>query len=223
MALTTNVVVNLHLNNNGNDSSGNNNHATAVGATYSNSAPAPFLGSDSGETDGVDDRFTISDHSSIDFSTDCTIATWFYPRALTAGVGSICHKGSGSYFLGLYSTGKLTWGKDGSDEVQSTTVLSLNTKYCVIVTRTGGTNYIYVGDPTSADNSGAGANFNNTAIDLHIGSTVAPGSYQNMLFDEFTMASTAWTQAERLEYYNSGVGKELRFGSGFPFFFGDEE
>jgi len=123
------------------------NHGTINGATWVR-LPSGLW---SLNFDGGDDFISVANSASLlDFTTVCTFLVWFYWDDATNGAAIISRDATFSYFLGAYlgthatAPRKLTWGKNGSDEILSTIQLSTGQYYCLGVDHNGPTNQIYI-------------------------------------------------------------------------------
>lgn len=116
--------------------------------------------------DGIDDGLVIPYHPALALTTEATILVWLKPNTLPA-IKSLVAENTNGYFLGIYGTGKVSWGKSGVDEVQSIAVLSTGRWYRLVVTHMGGKNYIYLNGVL--DNSGVGVDFAALTTSIGIG------------------------------------------------------
>ena len=98
MAPTTDLRLVVHANNDWLDSSGNNNHGTAYGATFTTAAK---LGSHAGLFDDIDDFVAIAAHASLR-PVRISIDAWVYKTGAGVVFGTFFYGGgSQSYGYGL--------------------------------------------------------------------------------------------------------------------------
>ena len=179
------------------DSSGNGNNGTPTGVSVTNGI------SGKGKSfNGSSDYITVADSDSLDLTTDGTIETWAYFN--TINNTALVARSTNGYFFGMYSTGKITWGKNGVDEVQSNATLIPNKWYHLAVTRTGGINYIYINGVL--DNSATKSNFDALTSAITIGGS---GWFLNGKMDEIRISNTARTANEIAETYRMGRDHRL--------------
>jgi len=200
MALTDGLIALYHLDTDSVDSiSGNNGVGTGV--TYSPGVKKVGAGSVLITGSG---NIQVPDAIQLALTTDCTIAVWGYINSLPAGsVSNLVRKGvtgTSEYSLGIYDTGIVSWGSSMVDEVTSSSIIAAGQWYLFMVTRSGGTNTIYINDPTTPDASGVGSDFIPNANNLCIGVN------SNLYLDELAIWDRALTQTERQAFWNTGTG-----------------
>jgi len=204
--LLVGCMANYHFNSDVLDSSDNGFNGTPTAITYDTTAPK--LGSASAIFNGTSSIVTIPDDPLLDFTTDYTIALWVNHTALSGTYDTFLAKGAGGYAVGALSTGIVYFGLEGVSDTSSVTALGTGTWTCVICIHTAGTNFIYIGDPTTADSSGAHADATANANSLVLGKGPTSGFFNGEM-DEVTLWNRALTQAERLDYWNAGAGREV--------------
>jgi hypothetical protein len=114
----------------------------------------------------------------------------------------------GGYFLGIYSSGKLTWGKNCVDEIQSNTALQVGRWYHIAGTRSKGEDSIYINGVL--DNSAARADFDAITTPLTIGGRAdVQGWSLDGLIDDVAIFNAVLTEADIKSIMNQGLDRAL--------------
>ena len=179
------------------DVSGSGNNGTPTGTTL-----VEGIAGKARSFNGSSDYFTIADSDSLDLTTTGTVEAWIKPSVISTNT-TIIGRNVNGYFLGLYATGKLTWGKNAVDEIQSGTTLVAGNWYYVVGVHSGGVNYLYVNG--ALDNSASRADFAALADPVYVGKHPnTTGWYFNGIMDEIKISNIARTAEEITENYRMG-------------------
>ena len=132
-----------------NDNSGNNNHGTITGATYTTNSK---FGNYALSFDGLNDYVTIHDDSTLDITDELTLEAWIYPTAIT-DYDSIITKASDTssppwtyYALGFDADTEMIRCRifTGTSYKVMSSVLSPNNWYHVVGTYSSSTNELSI-------------------------------------------------------------------------------
>lgn len=171
------------------------------------------------ECDGTDDYVSVGDNSTLDLTTDISIALWVKLSANNYNDGLV-YKGSlsdsqGVYSLGFYSgsSNALTFRLNGSTtedngQISSTNSLSTGTWYHAVATYDGTTMKIYEnGVLVKEDAQSLTITTDNN--NLIIGGYYSSSYLFNGLIDDVRIYNYARTPLQILEDYNAGAAARL--------------
>jgi len=186
------------------DSSGLGNNGTLIlNSTLQNATNISGKFGNAISFDGVDDYVNISDSNSLDLTTDLSISLWVKLSSIKNS-GFVLRSTNGYAFY-MYSTGKVGFGKNGVDEIQSNSILAINTWYHVTATHTGGVSKIYINGVE--DKSGATNDFSALTTSILIGTN--PGDINgwvlNGSIDEVAVYNRSLSTTEILNQYKRGA------------------
>ena len=203
------------------DWSGNNNDGTPAGAGGTNNKPQPstsvpenttFLTSRSLNFDGTDDYVNVPDDSTLEVSTQLTLASWIKPTVLTSYrqiISRFGTSGQWSYQYGLAPTGQLRvdLSGDGStydSAVTSTAPITANTWQHVAVAYDGGDVTFYVnGQAVHTDTVTPTSIYTNGTTDLSLGRDPAPTQYFSGAIDDARVYNRALSAEEVKALYST--------------------
>ena len=149
--------------------------------------------------DGTDDKITIPDHNALDLITDATIEVWLNIDDLSAN-RAIVARHTNSFVMLCYGTGagnpqKVGFGKNGVDEVRSTTQLSTNTWYhCVGTKNANLVGAVYINGVL--EGTGTAANYSALSDDILIGELLTGSGDFSGLIGEVRIYNRALTPQE---------------------------
>ncbi|MEK7309789.1 MAG: LamG-like jellyroll fold domain-containing protein [Planctomycetota bacterium] len=187
-----------------NDVSGNNNHGTLYGATWSGGALS---------FDGVDDYVGVIQSSSLLITGAVTVQSWIKLSANTPGEGDIVSSHSGNESGQTYgieldvgdNNKVLFYPADGSISFNGVTSLSpinLNQWYFLAaVNDPSGLRKIYINGTEVV--SATGVNFKSSSTGFNIGKNLGGGQYFNGLIDDVKIYNYARTAGEIQAAYNA--------------------
>lgn len=191
------------------DESGSNNNGSLV-------ADATINGTgkfgDAGHFDGSGDAIDIADHESLRFGTgNFTFSLWFRPNAVPSSAEQLLCKrvnGLGNYEVQVESGGKIrSWIGDsggGAANIDSVTTISANSWYHVLLTRHGGTLYMYVNG--MLENQTASTHNVTSSSVLRLGQDTGGSSeYFSGAIDEVLVFNRSMGTLEVLALYNATV------------------
>ncbi|NOT57245.1 MAG: hypothetical protein HOP18_21795 [Deltaproteobacteria bacterium] len=188
------------------DSSGWNNTGTISGATWTTSGKFGTALS----FDGVNDRVTVNDATSLDLTTGMTLEAWVYPTAPMRGWRGIVQKegaGGNVYYLHANSLQNrpATGMRIGSErQLQGTTQVPLNTWTHLAATYDGATQRLYVNGVLVASRAQTGS-IAGSGSPLRIGGNSVWGEYFQGRIDEVRIYNRALTAAQITTDMNTAV------------------
>ncbi len=174
------------------DSSNYNNNGTPTGTTFVDGK----TGKGRSFNNAVTHYITVPDSSSLDLTTEGTVSAWV--KLNTLRNQHIVNKGSNSYVLYVYSTGKVGFGSHSVDEIQSNSTLAAGVWYHIVGVRSGGYDKLYINGVL--DNSASKANFVANTANLYIGD-LDSSWYTNAVIDEVRIDNIARTSQEIRQAY----------------------
>ncbi|MBI4091220.1 LamG domain-containing protein, partial [candidate division WWE3 bacterium] len=171
---------------------------------------------------------SVGNDSSLNFTGAFSISTWIYPTAAgdANGFTGIVHKGtlttstSDPYAIYFLSNRKLRFAIDSATTgktIDSTTVLSLDTWYHVVVVYDGANVSIFLNGNATPDTTDTTTitTLNTVATEVYIGASKFgsnPYRYFTGRIDETGIWTKALTTTEIAQLYNSGSGNQYDFG-----------
>ena len=153
------------------------------------------------------DRIDISDSIILDFTTQMSIEVLV--NLDTIQDSALVVRDTNSYSLAMYSTGKISWGKSGVDELQSSATLTNGRDYYLTANRkdSDNTDYIYIDGVL--DNSGVKADFDEITSDVYIGASSAGTWALDGVMDEVRLSnidrSEEYIKANQYNLYDNMV------------------
>ena len=182
------------------DSSGNNNHGTINGATWTNGITGNAL-----EFDGNNDYVNVPEDNSLD-PEEITIETWMLIPSAPTSNGNIVSKGGNNGYRFIINTARAIWWADRgtTNSIKTTRLVPLNewTHITVVGSNTG--MRIYINGELSASNS-VSYGSPNTGSSLKIGAEPQYNGYFKGIIDEVRIYNQALSAQEILEHYQDST------------------
>jgi N-acetylneuraminic acid mutarotase len=187
------------------DLSGQNNHGTVAGATWT--AAGRFGGALS--FDGTNDIVTVPDAVSLDFTAGMTLEAWVRPSTLAGWRTVIMKEQPGSLVYALYGNNASNRpagevARPGITEAQGSVSLPLNTWSHLAVTYDGSRLRLYVNGAQVANRHARGTIATSTGA-LRLGGNSIWGEYFAGLIDEVRLYGRALSAAEITADMNTPV------------------
>jgi hypothetical protein len=188
------------------DSSGNSNHGTINGATWTTGKYSGGL-----DFDGIDDFVSIPNSASLDITgNQLTLEAWIYPydNGSVNGRRIISKRtdagGSDVYSLHLALTGKISFRID-EVSLKSTNTFSPNTWVHVVGVYNGSSKRIYLNGTLDPAYGGKKDNIDSSTKGVFIGHREAEDRWFKGIIDELRIYNRSLTQAEILNDMNNPV------------------
>ncbi|MCD6429523.1 lamin tail domain-containing protein, partial [bacterium] len=220
---TNNLVAYLPFDGDFQDLSGNNNHGTNYGATFTSGRINQGL-----SFDGIDDYVDIGNDTSLNSLNDLTLEAWVNINSYPSVRGNIIGKYLSpapyrSYETYIDNNGFAVFriGIDGGSlqYVRSTTTLSLGQWYHIVGTYDGSYIKIYVNGALEGSKAVLG-NIKYDSLHVNIGMVKENDSHFNGLIDEVKIYNRALGASEILDHYNaatpSGIVPEYKSYARIP-------
>ncbi len=188
------------------DSAGSNNGSYVNGVALNQSGALADPVSKAARFDGVDDRASVPDSSSLDVGDTFTYEVWV-KRATTNEDTTLVSKGTnagGDLWFGIEPDNTLGYWNGGTQLAVSDVKITDSKWHHVAATKSGATRNLYLDglDVTVPLNT---STFVNNSEPLYLGHHVAyPASDLNGSLDEVAVYGTALSQARIRAHYNSG-------------------
>lgn len=180
------------------DSTANANNGTPTGTTV-----VDGIAGKGRSFDDSDDYIEVSDHSSLDLSTNGTIEAWIKTNANEADNWFLCK--SGNYCLGVNATGALLFTGASAQDNGGTSILSGKWHHVAVTNNNSTATYYVDGEYTGVDSVGWGATLTNT---LTIGKD-GGSNYFDGIIDEIKISNSVLTADEIAEAYRLGRDHRL--------------
>jgi chitodextrinase len=178
------------------DSSGNGNHGTISGATWT--TQGQFGSALSFE--GIDDLVTVNDDPSLDLTTGMTLEAWVFPTGLSQPRPVVVKERSGKAAYALYANSDTNTpsgevSTPGNRDVRGNATLPLNTWTHLGVTYDGAMLRLYINATHVASRSVSGSIVTSTGV-LRIAGNSVRGEYFQGRVDEVRIYNRALTAGE---------------------------
>lgn len=194
------------------DAVGSNTGTANNGATFTTSAK---IGTHAGSFDGVNDYVSVSDSTSLDLSTNLSIAMWIKPTSISANPYVIAKGVSGGkagYGIQLKSTGDLVFSirDDNSDQdlaASNTDSVFTGVWQQIIITYAAGSVKFYRNAQLLATVSAAGTSLKTDGGGLQIGSLDGTADFFTGSIDDVAIWNTALSATEVRQIYDRQSAK----------------
>jgi len=163
--------------------------------------------------EGTNDYMDIPDSTALE-TTAFTWSAWFYCTAINRYNIIVDTATNSSTFNGyelfvVNSTNKIRFASyNSTDQIDSTTTVSVNTWYHVAATHESGSDKLYVNGSLEASGSASSFSVSNAA-NLRIGSSSIFNLYHQGLIDEVSFFNSALSASYVSTIYNSGTPADI--------------